>query len=106
MNREDIEQWTREAGGFDATPEFLAKFAALVAFAAVRETSAEYRLGWNDGQIAEREACAKACEDKAERYAERAAKPEHERDINRDTARIAQQTCFHLADNIRARGQV
>ena len=33
MNREDIEQWTREAGGFDATPEFLAKFAALVASA-------------------------------------------------------------------------
>jgi hypothetical protein len=53
----------------------------------------------------EREACAKACEDKAERYAERAAKPENERDINRDTARIAQQTCFHLADNIRARKQ-
>jgi hypothetical protein len=53
----------------------------------------------------EREACAKVCEDKAERYAERAAKPEHERDINLDTARIAQQTCFHLADNIRARGQ-
>jgi hypothetical protein len=53
----------------------------------------------------EREACAKVCEYKAERYAERAAKPEHERDINLDTARIAQQTCFHLADNIRARGQ-
>jgi hypothetical protein len=33
MNREDIEQWTREAGGFDATPEFLAKFANLVASA-------------------------------------------------------------------------
>ena len=33
MNRKDIEQWTREAGGFDATPEFLAKFAALVASA-------------------------------------------------------------------------
>jgi hypothetical protein len=44
MNREDIEQWTREAGGFDATPEFLAKFAALVA-------------------SAEREACAKVCDD-------------------------------------------
>lgn len=36
MKREDIEQWTREAGGFDATPEFLAKFAALVE-KAVRE---------------------------------------------------------------------
>ena len=44
MNKKDIEQWTREAGGFDATPKFLAKFAALVAFA-------------------EREACIKAIED-------------------------------------------
>ena len=33
MNREDIEQWTREVGGFDATPEFLAKFATIVASA-------------------------------------------------------------------------
>ena len=48
MTREDIEQWTREAGGFDATPEFLAKFAALVA-------------------SAEREACAKIA-DAAEPY--------------------------------------
>ena len=47
MNREDIEQWTREAGGFDATPEFLAKFAALVA-------------------SAERSACAKLLEEAAE----------------------------------------
>ena len=31
MNRENIEQWTREAGGFDATPEFLERFAKLVA---------------------------------------------------------------------------
>jgi hypothetical protein len=44
MNREDIEQLTREAGGFDATPEFLAKFANLVA-------------------SAEREVCAKVCEE-------------------------------------------
>jgi hypothetical protein len=44
MNREDIEQWTREAGGFDATPEFLAKFAALVA-------------------SAEREECANLCKE-------------------------------------------
>ena len=43
MTREDIEQWTREAGGFDATPEFLKHFAELVA-------------------SAEREACAKVCE--------------------------------------------
>jgi hypothetical protein len=104
MTREDIIRMAREAGldidsweplyeggltGFgvyECTHEELERFAALVA-------------------SAEREACAKACEDKAERYAERAAKPEHERDINRDTARIAQQTCFHLADHIRARAK-
>lgn len=50
MTREDIEQWTREAGGFDATPEFLAKFAALVA-------------------SAEREACAKLADENAAYWA-------------------------------------
>ena len=44
MTREDIENFTRQAGGFDATPEFLERFAALVA-------------------AAEREACAKVCEE-------------------------------------------
>ena len=39
--------------------KLLTDFANLVAEKAVRESSAEYRLGWNDGQIAEREACAK-----------------------------------------------
>jgi hypothetical protein len=29
MTQEDIEQWTRETGCFDATPEFLERFAAL-----------------------------------------------------------------------------
>ena len=43
MTREDIENFTRQAGGFDATPEFLERFAALVA-------------------AAEREACADVCE--------------------------------------------
>lgn len=37
------------------------KFADLIRAAAVRETSAEYRMGWNDGQINEREACAGLC---------------------------------------------
>jgi len=40
----------------------LERFAALVAASAVRETSAEYRLGWNDGVMMEREACARVCE--------------------------------------------
>jgi len=90
MNREDVIRIALEVGFYDGEVDkcqlMLERFAYLVA-------------------QQEREACAKVCEDKAERYAERAAKPENERDINRDTARIAQQTCFHLADNIRARGQ-
>jgi hypothetical protein len=46
MNRKDIEQWTREAGGFDATPEFLAKFAKLVA-QHEREACADIAENWN-----------------------------------------------------------
>ena len=89
MNREDIIRMAQEAGFFVSLD---CKVSGFEAFAALVSS-------------AEREACAKACEDKAERYAERAAKPENERDINRDTARIAQQTCFHLAEAIRAKGQ-
>jgi len=58
----------KEAGYVAAwqTPEEVERlehFAALVAAAAVRETSAEYRLGWNDGAMMEREACAKVADD-------------------------------------------
>ena len=45
MTREDIEQWTRKAGGFDATPEFLVKSAALVASAErerIKQAHAEF----------------------------------------------------------------
>jgi hypothetical protein len=45
--------WTSKAQLRDLTA-----FANLVTEKAVRESSAEYRLGWNDGQIDEREACA------------------------------------------------
>jgi hypothetical protein len=71
MTRDDIIRMAREAGAMfehmswverDLFPVF-ARFAALVAAAAVRETSAEYRLGWNDGAMMEREACAKLCEE-------------------------------------------
>lgn len=45
---------------------FLEKFFQAAyeagASAAVKESSAEYRLGWNDGQLNEREACAQLCE--------------------------------------------
>ena len=47
MTREDVENFTRQAGGFDATPEFLERFAALVA-------------------AAEREACAKVLDEMAD----------------------------------------
>ena len=77
MNREGIIRMAQEAGFFiqqneiysmstqsdQELTEWIERFAALVASAAVRETSAEYRMGWNDGQIAEREACAKVCEE-------------------------------------------
>ena len=43
MTQDEIIEITRQAGGFDATPEFLERFAKLVA-------------------AKEREACAKVCE--------------------------------------------
>lgn len=52
----NITQMAREAGisvPWDQEPipwGQLERFAALVAAAAVREKSAEYRLGWNDNQ--------------------------------------------------------
>lgn len=65
MTRDDIIQWTREAGGFDATPEFLERFAELVAAAVKPETSiAEaYRCGWEAGATATRNACIALCEE-------------------------------------------
>ena len=44
MTQDEIIEMTRQAGGFDATPEFLERFASLVA-------------------AKEREACAKVAED-------------------------------------------
>jgi hypothetical protein len=60
MTQEDIEQWTREAGCFAATPEFLERFATLVWKAGfnrgfksghdwadkMRETKQEYVRPW------------------------------------------------------------
>ena len=82
MNREDIEQWTREAGGFDATPEFLAKFAALVA-------------------SAERNACAEIAEEESMR----GLPDEKPKGVHLKMA-VAQIVCgTFIADAIRARGQ-
>jgi len=46
--------------------EHLINFVNLIAGIAVRESSMEYRLGWNDGQIHEREECAKLCDSTVE----------------------------------------
>jgi hypothetical protein len=94
MTKEDIMRMAEASGVEDSllyehwrcNLESMTRFAALVV-------------------STEREACAKVCEDKAEKYLERALKPKHERDINLNFARTAQLTCFLLADNIRARGQ-
>ena len=82
MTREDIIHMTREAGGFDATPEFLAKFAALVA-------------------SAEREACAKLAMTIAEQGLPEEM-PEGE-ELLRACEQIAGGVL--IADAIRARGQ-
>ena len=72
MTREDIIRMAEEAGAIHYWHlSNLERFAALVTSAAVRETSAEYRLGWNDGQIAEREACAQFIEHEYVRQFER-----------------------------------
>jgi hypothetical protein len=51
----------------------------------------------------EREACAKFCEDNSASYSERASRPEKVRDINPEVARVAVQTCGHVAAAIRAK---
>lgn len=78
----------------DRIVEILSPFAALVAAAAVRETSAEYRMGWNDGQINEREACVAIAE--KQRYA-----------LNICLTSYPSQngTAVEIANAIRARGQ-
>ena len=66
MTRDDIEQWTRQAGGFDATPKFLEAFAKLVAqHERERLTDAAMKAaekGIDTAIALEREACAKVCE--------------------------------------------
>jgi hypothetical protein len=91
--KEDIIAMARRAGAHDDGNEvrfvelrYLERFAALV-------------------RADEREACAKVCEEKSASYSERAIRPEKDRDINPEVARIAVQTCGHVAAAIRARGK-
>ena len=114
MNREEIIRIAQEAGfrvnTTESLLEELERFAALVASAAVRETSAEYRLGWNDGQIAEREACAEIAdrlpriyretEEAHYRLSPEPFKPSH---FGFDFAELKQAEA--ITHTIRARGQ-
>jgi hypothetical protein len=77
MTQDEIIEITRQAGGFDATPEFLETFAKLVA-------------------AKEREACAKKCEAVRETIWEY-----HEEHLKAAACNV----CTHLAVAIRARGQ-
>ncbi len=78
MTQDDIEQWTREAGCFDATPEFLERFATLVwkdgfnrGFKSghdwadkMRETKQEYVRPWKGLTVEEIEAIGKPAAEK------------------------------------------
>jgi hypothetical protein len=75
MTQDEIIEITRQAGGFDATPEFLERFAKLVA-------------------AKEREACAQVCEDL----------PAPDIYSNTDMS-MWDVTCIDCATAIRARGQ-
>jgi hypothetical protein len=89
----DIIRMTREAGGFDATPEFLERFATLVADAEAKRIHDEgmVTVGHMREQIAaEREACAKVCDARAREY---------------DGFSAEQHASEKLAAAIRARGQ-
>jgi hypothetical protein len=81
MNRDDIIQMAREAGGGPTPPDFLIpvfeRFAALVA-------------------SAEREACAEICKKHADFYAGLEPSP---------IAQSAWAACVDNRDTIRARGQ-
>ena len=84
----DTIDMAREAGWDDHHAEFDTRLDRLVALA----------------RADEREACAKVCEDNSASYSERASRPEKVRDINPEVARVAVQTCGHVAAAIRARG--
>ena len=85
MAREACETTSWKPGlGNEHVVEFMARFAALVT-------------------AAEREACAKVCEEQKRKYEERAAKPQNIRDISPEVARIAGIACDFDAAAIRAR---
>ena len=125
MTRDDIIRMAEHAGFgmpvqvFQFRAEELERFAALVAAEKEQQMIRDgYRqcaqgqrttqfCGLLDAAVkAEREACAKTCEEKKSKYDERVSKSEDERDIDPEVARIAKMTCDFNAAAIRARGKV
>ena len=73
---DDIVRMTGKAGGFDATPAFLKRFADLVAAHTLINIDPKSFMTWHEGcdagVVKEREECAKICEKQAsELYASR-----------------------------------
>ena len=62
MTQDEIIEMTRQAGGFDATPEFLERFAQLVAAKAFQNGYEKGVAAFTEAVSLEREACAKVCE--------------------------------------------
>jgi hypothetical protein len=96
MTQDEIIEMAKQAEfiNLDLCSSELIRFAKLVAERAVRESSAEYRLGWNDGQISEREACAEIAE--KQRYAMNISLTSHP---------AQNGTAVGIANEIRLRGQ-
>jgi hypothetical protein len=118
MNKYEIIEMARQAGMYQdlnvSWNQSIQNFAKLVEDK-VRQEIAEKNAPvikkvndhikeLQDAVKAEREACAKVCEDIAKGYEERAARPEEHRDINPEVARIAVMTCGFVKAAIRARG--
>ena len=123
MTKDEIIRWAREAGFGDGIVEFIGlqvfeRFAALVAAAKESEFAERLRtdvhschdncqrvtcVAVREAVAAEREACAMVCDEMAKGYEERSARPEKDRDINPEVARIAVMTCGFVVAAIRAR---
>lgn len=106
LTTEEIIEMTRQAGGFDATPAFLERFAKLIvqherdriiaANELVIERVNEHIKHLRYAVQAEREACAKVCETAREAIWEY-----HEEHLKAAACNV----CTNIAQAIRARGE-
>ncbi len=93
MTREDIIRMAQECHLIGMRPhldgiyqESLERFAAMVVAAAIKDAP-DYKMGYADGAVVEREACAKVCESHID------GTPDYN------------QGAWDCAESIRARGQ-